>query len=317
MILTTTTLCDSVEADSNYRFGFNGMEKDNEVKGAGNSLSFEYRAYDARLGKFLSVDPLAASYPWNSPYAFAENDVISCKDLEGLERAGSTIPPSLTTSAFQVYNYQQVGAQFFMTYQVFNGTAQQADAARKQNAENGGNGQEINPEQFRAGLSSTALNGNWNYLINPGLTPAPDRQISSATTNGGLTPTGNGTVNNFVYNTTPAASVPPSPTALVTNVTTQTTLTINYALFGQADRIVVTDATGAQLYNNTTTGSGTATIALPNPVGNLTISITPSAGSTEGRYTATVTTEVNTTYLDPAAGNTEPAGAVPTIPTSP
>jgi RHS repeat-associated protein len=69
-----------------YRFGFNGMQKDNEVNGEGNSLDFKFRVYDSRLGKFLSIDPLRKSYPWNSCYAFAENDVISCIDLEGLER---------------------------------------------------------------------------------------------------------------------------------------------------------------------------------------------------------------------------------------
>jgi RHS repeat-associated protein len=69
-----------------YRFGFNGQEKDNEIKGTGNSLSFMFRMYDSRLGKFLSVDPLFASYPWNSTYAFAENDVIRAIDLEGLEK---------------------------------------------------------------------------------------------------------------------------------------------------------------------------------------------------------------------------------------
>ncbi len=69
-----------------YRFGFNGMEKDDEVKGSGNSLSFKFRIYDARLGRFLSVDPLSKNYPWNSTYAFAENDVIRAIDLEGLEK---------------------------------------------------------------------------------------------------------------------------------------------------------------------------------------------------------------------------------------
>jgi RHS repeat-associated protein len=69
-----------------YRYGFNGQEKDNEVKGTGNSLDFKFRAYDSRLGKFLSIDPLSKSYPWNSTYAFAENDVIRCIDLEGAEK---------------------------------------------------------------------------------------------------------------------------------------------------------------------------------------------------------------------------------------
>jgi RHS repeat-associated protein len=75
-----------VVGSSGYRFGFNGQEKDNEVKGDGNSLDFKFRAYDTRLGRFMSVDPLASTYPWNSTYAFAENRVIDGIDLEGKER---------------------------------------------------------------------------------------------------------------------------------------------------------------------------------------------------------------------------------------
>jgi len=41
--------------------------------------------HDARIGRFLSVDPLAQSYPHNSPYAFSENRVIDGVELEGLE----------------------------------------------------------------------------------------------------------------------------------------------------------------------------------------------------------------------------------------
>jgi RHS repeat-associated protein len=74
------------KAHSAYLYGFNGQEKDDEVAGGGNSYSFEYRVHDARLGRFLSVDPLAKSYPWNSTYAFAENRVIDGVDLEGLEK---------------------------------------------------------------------------------------------------------------------------------------------------------------------------------------------------------------------------------------
>ncbi len=39
-----------------------------------------------QLARFLSVDPLAKDYPWNSTYAFAENDVIRNLDLEGAEK---------------------------------------------------------------------------------------------------------------------------------------------------------------------------------------------------------------------------------------
>ncbi len=55
------------------------------MKGAGNSVNYKYRVHDARLGRFLSIDPLAPEYPWNSPYAFSENRVIDGVELEGLE----------------------------------------------------------------------------------------------------------------------------------------------------------------------------------------------------------------------------------------
>ncbi|RYE50778.1 MAG: hypothetical protein EOP48_19235 [Sphingobacteriales bacterium] len=73
-----------------YRYGFNGKENDNEVKGEGNQQDYGLRIYDPRLGKFLSVDPLTSSYPWYTPYQFAGNDVIRNIDLDGGEPKPST-----------------------------------------------------------------------------------------------------------------------------------------------------------------------------------------------------------------------------------
>lgn len=73
-----------------YRFGFQGQEKDNEIKGVGNSVNYKYRMHDPRLGRFLSTDPLEKDYPWNSPYAFSENRVIDGIDLEGAEYFNKT-----------------------------------------------------------------------------------------------------------------------------------------------------------------------------------------------------------------------------------
>ncbi len=67
-----------------YRFGFNGQEQDTEWRG-GQAVIFKFRVHDPRIAKFLSVDPLSPEYPWNSPYAFAENRVIQGIDLEGAE----------------------------------------------------------------------------------------------------------------------------------------------------------------------------------------------------------------------------------------
>jgi RHS repeat-associated protein len=40
-----------------YRFAFNGQEKDDEVAGAGNTMTAEFWEYDARLGRRWNLDP--------------------------------------------------------------------------------------------------------------------------------------------------------------------------------------------------------------------------------------------------------------------
>jgi RHS repeat-associated protein len=73
---------------SGYRYGFNGKENDNEVKGEGNQQDYGMRVYDPRIGKFLSVDPLTKNYPWYTPYQFAGNTPIQAIDLDGMEPKG-------------------------------------------------------------------------------------------------------------------------------------------------------------------------------------------------------------------------------------
>ena len=73
-------------SSASFAYMFQGQEHDDELNGSpGTSYAFKYRIHDPRIGRFLSVDPLAAKYPWNSPYAFAENKVIQYVELEGLE----------------------------------------------------------------------------------------------------------------------------------------------------------------------------------------------------------------------------------------
>jgi RHS repeat-associated protein len=70
-----------------YRYGFNGKENDNEVKGEGAQQDYGFRIYDPRLGKFLSVDPLTDDYPELSTYQYASNNPVTYIDLDGLESA--------------------------------------------------------------------------------------------------------------------------------------------------------------------------------------------------------------------------------------
>ena len=74
------------QANDQYLYGFQGQLLDDEIKGKGNSVNYKYRMHDPRVGRFFAVDPLAFSYPYNSPYAFSENVVINAVELEGLEK---------------------------------------------------------------------------------------------------------------------------------------------------------------------------------------------------------------------------------------
>lgn len=70
-----------------YRYGFNGKEDDSET----GTQDYGMRIYNPALGKFLSVDPLGAKYPWYTPYQFAGNKPIWAIDLDGLEEVIQTI----------------------------------------------------------------------------------------------------------------------------------------------------------------------------------------------------------------------------------
>jgi RHS repeat-associated protein len=98
---------------SKYRFEFNNQEQDSEL---GEYYAFEYRIHDARLGRFLSVDPLSFKFPFYSPFQFCSNNPIFSVEIEGLESSkilNETEKSELTvvngyainSSSFSVYSY--------------------------------------------------------------------------------------------------------------------------------------------------------------------------------------------------------------------
>ncbi len=66
-----------------YHFGFNGMEKDDEVKGSGNSYTTLFRQYDPRVGRWLSIDPKGSAFPAFSPYNGLGNNPVIAADPNG------------------------------------------------------------------------------------------------------------------------------------------------------------------------------------------------------------------------------------------
>ncbi len=73
-----------------YRFGFNGKESDDEWNRDGNMYNYGFRIHDPRLGRFLSVDPLAPIYPELTPFQYASNSPIALIDIDGLEGGMAT-----------------------------------------------------------------------------------------------------------------------------------------------------------------------------------------------------------------------------------
>jgi len=104
-------------SSDSYRFGFNGMPKDDEINGAtGTSYDFGARLYDPRVSRFLSLDPKAHSYPWQSPYAFAMNSPISFVDEngEGPDKVtnNSTTAVIVITGSGYIINAQGVKTEY-------------------------------------------------------------------------------------------------------------------------------------------------------------------------------------------------------------
>lgn len=73
-----------MNADS-YGHGYQGKEKDNELKGDGNAYYFKERMYDPRIGRWLSIDPNAKKFPGESPYIAMSANPVSRIDDDGAQ----------------------------------------------------------------------------------------------------------------------------------------------------------------------------------------------------------------------------------------
>jgi hypothetical protein len=66
-----------------YRFGFQSMEKVDDISGSGNHYTAEFRENDTRLGRWWSVDPEFMQLPWQSPFVSMGNNPIAKIDPLG------------------------------------------------------------------------------------------------------------------------------------------------------------------------------------------------------------------------------------------
>ncbi len=70
-------------SSESYRYGFNGMEKDEEFTNSSSHYDFGARIYDGRIGRWLAVDQMMSDYPMDSPFIFGGNSPIFMVDIKG------------------------------------------------------------------------------------------------------------------------------------------------------------------------------------------------------------------------------------------
>ncbi|MEW4923109.1 RHS repeat-associated core domain-containing protein [Algibacter sp. 2305UL17-15] len=111
-----------------YRYGFNGMEKDDAIKGEGNSYTTYFRQYDPRIGRWLTIDP--ASVTWESPYVAQRNNPIlfndpfgdcpdgNCDDVKNPGGGNTSIPGNSTNLGYKdiVVGFMHNGDQYFWSH---------------------------------------------------------------------------------------------------------------------------------------------------------------------------------------------------------
>ncbi len=81
----TQILCEDYNSSGSakYRWGFNGMEKDDNLKGTGNSYDFGTRMYDPRIGRWKVIDKMHHLQPDQSTYKSFLNNPLFYKDEDG------------------------------------------------------------------------------------------------------------------------------------------------------------------------------------------------------------------------------------------
>jgi RHS repeat-associated protein len=83
-----------------YRYGYNGMEREETWNAVvGDYYTTEFRMLDVRIGRWLSLDPLAAQFPWQSPFISMDGNPIGLNDPMGASAGGPGDPPTHTVAA--------------------------------------------------------------------------------------------------------------------------------------------------------------------------------------------------------------------------
>lgn len=91
------------------------MERDDEALGKGNLYTTAFRAYDSRLGRWMSREPKESKYPFMSPYVGMANNPILYIALGGEDVYLAQIP--LLKALYFASRYTKHGSVLYNCYQ--------------------------------------------------------------------------------------------------------------------------------------------------------------------------------------------------------
>ena len=112
-----------------YRFGMQGSEKDDEISGSGNTYNMEAREYDSRTLRPWSPDPKAHEYPSQSPYAMFNGNPVYYNDPTGQSGEATINKQAKTITVEQHLIFYGNKAETKLSNKIATGIASQWNAA--------------------------------------------------------------------------------------------------------------------------------------------------------------------------------------------
>ncbi len=109
-----------------YRYGFQGQEKDDEIKGEGNSYDFGARMLDVRIGRWFRSDPSEYTYPMYSTYSYVNNNPLVYIDPDGKK----FINPYKVKFNKAKQNLQNVNSQYQKLLEANNGNLKASEVKK-------------------------------------------------------------------------------------------------------------------------------------------------------------------------------------------
>ncbi|UYQ95401.1 hypothetical protein MKQ68_09855 [Chitinophaga horti] len=152
-----------------YRYGFNGQEKSDEIKGEGNSYTAEFWEYDSRLARRWNIDPVVKHY--ESPYASLGNNPVNYSDPDGADTAKaiskSQLVDAIKVASAEVKNVMKNNLKASsddVSGRLLDASAKYLEINQQDMSYNGFAEFKILVDQYYKGLLEVARNSNAGFL---------------------------------------------------------------------------------------------------------------------------------------------------------